>query len=81
MSVDLKSLRRATDTAYVSPFAPFPAVLAPATTRDYTITPAYELPVLAGIAQKLSNIPIAVAKPHVHGPGCNHDPDHGHHGH
>ena len=56
MSIDLKSLRRATDTAYVSPFAPFPAVLAPATTRDYTITPAYELPVLAGIAQKLSNM-------------------------
>ncbi len=35
----------------------------------------------APTAQKLSNIPIAVAKPHVHGPGCNHDPDHGHHGH
>jgi urease accessory protein len=35
----------------------------------------------APTAQKLSSIPIAVAKPHVHGPGCNHDPDHGHHGH
>jgi urease accessory protein len=35
----------------------------------------------APTAPKLSNIPIAVAKPHVHGPGCNHDPDHGHHGH
>ena len=56
MSVDLKALRRTTDTAYVSPFAPFPAVLAPAAARDYTITPAYELPVLAGIAQKLSNM-------------------------
>jgi urease accessory protein len=33
----------------------------------------------APTAQKLSNIPIAVVKPHVHGPGCNHD--HGHHGH
>ena len=56
MSVDLKSLRRATDTAYVSPFAPFPAVLAPATTRDYTQTPAYEVSPVARVAQKLRNI-------------------------
>ena len=47
-TVNLDLLRRATDTAYVSPFAPFPEVLAPATDRDYTQTPAYEVPVLAG---------------------------------
>ena len=56
MSVDLKALRRTTDTAYVSPFAPFPAVLAPAAARDYTITPTYEVPMIAGTAQKLNNI-------------------------
>ena len=56
MSVDLKALRRITDAAYVSPFAPFREVLAPAATRDYTITPTYEVPMIAGTAQKLNNI-------------------------
>jgi urease accessory protein len=35
----------------------------------------------APAAQKLSSIPIAVEKPHVHGPGCNHDHGHGPHAH
>ncbi len=39
----------------VSPFAPFPEALAPAATRDYTQTPAYELPVFR-TAQKRSEI-------------------------
>ena len=30
----------------------------------------------APAAQKLSSIPIAVEKPHVHGPSCNHGHDH-----
>ena len=40
-------------------------------------------PAPAPAAQKLSSIPIAVAKPHVHGPSCNHGHDHPHgsHGH
>lgn len=32
-------------------------------------------------AKKLSSIPIATEKPHVHGPGCNHDHGHGPHAH
>ena len=56
MSVDLALLRRNTDTARVSPFAPFPQVLAPPAARDYTQTPAYELPVLAQRAIKLTEI-------------------------
>jgi urease accessory protein len=32
----------------------------------------------APAAQKLSSIPIAVAKPHVHGPSCNHGHSHPH---
>ncbi len=35
----------------------------------------------APTAQKLSSIPIAIEKPHVHGPGCNHDHGHGPHAH
>lgn len=43
--VNLALLRRKSDQNRVSPFAPFPGVLAPATDRDYTITPSYEVPV------------------------------------
>jgi len=44
---NLEMLRRATDPqVFVSPFAPFPTVLAPPTNRDYTQVPAYEMPVL-----------------------------------
>jgi len=35
----------------------------------------------APTAQKLSSIPIAVEKPHVHGPSCNHGHDHPHGSH
>lgn len=57
MSVDLDLLPRASDrTASVSPFAPFAEVLAPPATRDYTQTPAYEMPVLARTAQKLTEM-------------------------
>lgn len=40
-------------------------------------------PAPAPAAQNLSSIPIAVEKPHVHGPSCNHGHDHPHgsHGH
>lgn len=43
---DTTSLRRTTDAE----------VLAPAATRDYTQTPAYEIPVLKGVAMKLADI-------------------------
>jgi hypothetical protein len=55
MSVNLDLLRRATDAPWVSPFAPFPEVLAPASARDYTQTPFYELPVFR-TALKLTEI-------------------------
>ena len=62
MSIDLDLLRRAIDDTRIAPFASFPDVLAIVTTRDYTQTPAYEVPVLRAVT-KLTEMQWAGGKP------------------
>lgn len=63
----MKDYRRQIEVT-ISPFAPFPIVLAPITDRDYTQTPTYEVPVLR-TAIKLTEIQnlsgLIVARRHV----------------